>query len=396
MTTIDTILQNQLDAAALLIELQRDLTLAPTLQVFESAAQAAYDPTQAAALGLKPFLDAQGHAMTETLSSGMSASAFLDARGNVVIAYQGTTTNAQYQLDVSLLSGTDGSKLQGFSDALSFASQVENAAKSKGINQTQVYVTGHSLGGTLAAYVASQTGLGGAAFASSGVPGYQAPTVPAANFVSYVEKGDPFANYATDTAERASAIVANPHMDHYGTVVELGTQADAAQLSGFASAISGYSLGKLEAGQVPVSAQTISALTQEAGTLMDEYHGLGGYDADAASATISATAYGLQNTSMTQFMASLATDAKALLADVPKIFSASSPAAAFSQFASDFPDLAKEVTSMMHAQSFQTALGRLETVDPTIYKAITSPQGMAALVEALGQHSVGLMPFHMA
>ena len=255
--------------------------------------------------------------MTETLSSGMSASAFLDARGNVVIAYQGTTTNPQYQLDVSLLSGADGSKLQGFSDALSFASQVENAAKSKGINQTQVYVTGHSLGGTLSAYVASQTGLGGAAFASSGVPGYHAPAAPAANFVSYVEKGDPFANYATDTAEKGSAVVANPHMDHYGTVVELGTQADAAQLSSFASAISGYSLGELEAGQVPVSAQTISALTQAAGTLMDEHHSLGGYDADAASAVVPATAYGLQNTSMTQFMASVATDAKALLADIP-------------------------------------------------------------------------------
>ena len=394
--TTDIVLQNQLDAAALLAGLQRALILSPTLQVLESAAQAAYDSTQAAALGLKPFLNAQGHAMTETLSSGMSASAFLDARGNVIIVYQGTTTNAQYQLDVSLLSGTNASKLQGFSDALSFASQVEKSAASKGINQNQVYVTGHSLGGTLSAYVASQTGLGGAAFASSGVPGYQAPAVPAANFVSYVEKDDPFANYATDTAEKASAVVANPHMDHYGTVVQLGTNADAAQLSGFASAISGYSLGELEAGQVPVSAQTISALTQAAGTLMNEHHGLGGYDTDAASAVVSATAYGLQDTSMTQFMASVASDAKALLADIPKIFSAPNPTAAFSRFAGDFPDLAKEVTSMMHAQSFQAGLGRLQTVDPAIYTAITSPQGMAALVGALGQHSVASIPFHIA
>ncbi len=57
---------------------------------------------------------------------------------------------------------------------------------------------------------------------------------------------------------------------------------------------------------------------------MDEHHGLAGCDADGASAVIPATAYGLQNTSMTQFIASVAVDAKALLADIPKIFSASS------------------------------------------------------------------------
>lgn len=393
---IETLLQEQLAAASLVFHLQKDLLTAPTLQTFENAAQAAYDPSQATSLGLKPLLDSSGNTMTETLPSGMSASAFLDARGNVVIAYQGTITSPQYQLDVAVLSGTSASKLQGFSDALDFASKVQAVAKADGIAQNHVYVTGHSLGGTLASYVASQTGLGGTAFASSGVPGYQAPSIPAANFVTYVEKGDPFANYATDAAEKASAVVANPSMDHYGTVVSLGSAADAAELQQFSGQIAGYSIGAaLTGGALPAGTQ-LASLENGFNTLMGEHHNLSGYDADAASAIVPASAYGLQNTSMTQFMASMATDAKALLVDLPKIFSAPSPTAALGRFAGDFPDLAREVTSMMHADSFQAAIGELATVDPTLYKAATSVQGMTAIINTFGHHSVGLTPFHVA
>ncbi len=64
--------------------------------------------------------------------------------------------------------------------------------------------------------------------ASSNVPGYQAPMVPAAKFVSYVGKGDPFANYGTNTAEQGSTSATIAHMDHCGIVVQLGNAADAA------------------------------------------------------------------------------------------------------------------------------------------------------------------------
>ncbi|MCQ8279347.1 hypothetical protein NFI95_12935 [Acetobacteraceae bacterium KSS8] len=392
----DVLDRNQMTTANLVVRLQQDFGPAPSLQVFQNAAQAAYDPSRASSLGLKPFLDGHGNPMSETLASGMTASAYVDGQGNIIVAYQGTITGAQNQLDIAILSGTDPAKLKGFSDALGFAQQVEAAAKSRDINQTHLYVTGHSLGGTLASYVASQTGLGGTAFASSGVPGYRAPPIPAANFVTYVEKGDPFANYATDAAERGSAAVANVRMDHYGTVVSLGTSADAAELKQFAAKISGQSIGAVLAGHSALSQAQIASLENQFFTLMGEHHNLSTYDADSAHARVSASAYGLQTTSMTQFMSSMAADAKNLLAFLPRIYSAPSAPAAIDRFGQNFPDLAREITSMMHAQTLQGAFGELEAIEPTLYTAMTNAGGLTTIIEALGHHPVGAMPHHLA
>ena len=326
---------------------------APSLQTFENAAQASLDPS--------------------------NASAFLDRSGNVVITFQGTTTAAQTALDLQILSGTNPSTVGGFADALRFATIVQQAARSEGILPSNIHVGGYSPGGTLASLVASRTGLAGMSFASSGVPGYQAPAVPAANFVSYVGKSDPFADHGTDTAEKDSASAATAHMDHYGTVVQLGTAADAAELAPFASAINGYSLQALEAGDTPAAAAQVGALTNEFFTLFDEHHGLNSYDA----AVVPATAYGLQNTGMATMMASLSRDMPRLLADVPALLRAPGMGAPFSGFQSAFPDLASELTSVMHASGFNAALATMAADSPALAADFASPAKLATLLTAI-------------
>ncbi len=353
---------------------------APGLLTFEDAAQASVDSSTASAYGLTLMRDQSGRPLTISTASGVNASAFLDRSGNVIITYQGTTTAAQTALDLQILSGTNPSKVQGFTDALAFASTVQQAARSEGILPSSVYVAGYSLGGTLASLIASRTGLAGMSFASSGVPGYLAPAVPAANFISYVGKGDPFANYGTDTAEKGSASATMAHMDHYGTVVQLGTAADAAELAPFASAISGYSLQALETGATPATPAEVSTLTNEFLTLFDEHHGLNTYDADAASAVVPATAYGLQNTSMSTMATSLSQDMPRLLADLPALLRSPSLGVAFSSFQSAFPDLASEITSMMHAASFDTALSTLAADSPALAADFASPAKLGSVL----------------
>ncbi len=303
--------------------------------------------------------------------------------GNVVITFQGTTTAAQTALDLQILSGTNPSLIRGFADALGFATTVQQAASLEGILPSNIYVGGHSLGGTLAFFVASRTGLAGISFALSGVLGCQAPAVPAANFVSYVGKGDPFANHGTDSAEKGSASAAIAHMDHYGTMVQLGIAADAAQLAPFASAISGCSLQALETGNTPATPAQVDALTNEFFTLFNEHHGLNHYDAHAASAVVPATAYGLQNTGMATTMALLSHDMPRLLADVPALLRAPGMGAAFSGFQSAFADLASEFTSVMHASGFNAALATMAADSPALAADFASPAKLVTLLTVI-------------
>ena len=198
-----------------------------------------------------------------------------------------------------------------------------------------------------------------------------------------MSEGDPFADHGTDTAEKDSASAATAHMDHYGTVVQLGTAADAAELAPFASAINGYSLQALEAGHTPAAPAQVGALTNEFFTLFDEHHGLNSYDADAASVVVPATAYGLQNTGMATMMASLSRDMPRLLADVPALLRAPGMGAPFSGFQSAFPDLASELTSVMHASGFNAALATMAADSPAPAADFASPAKLATLLTAI-------------
>ena len=367
------------DIGSLLAQIESIATAAPSVQVLEQAAEAAYTPSSAASLGLRVMLDTAGQPMTIATASGVNATAFIDNSGNVIIAYQGTTTGGQFQLDAGI-AGNDGSAPAGFSDALSFARHVQTVAAREGILPTQIYVTGHSLGGTLSSYVASETGLPGASFAASGIPGYQAPATPAANFINYVDKGDPFANYGTDTAEKGSAAVAIPAFDHYGTVVLLGSAADAAALAPFAAAINGYSLVQLEAGATPAQ---VTSLTNAFDGLMGTYHGLAGYASAVNATSVPGSAYGLQTVPLSTILATVASDMPKLLADVPALFQASSYAAALQIFQVEFPILSAELTSVVHASSFAAAFNDMVADLPSLAADITNPAKLGSLLAAI-------------
>lgn len=202
--------------------------------------------------GLSPMRDASGNDLGVVTANGCTASAYRDADGDVVIAFQGTTTDIQLALDRPLASGKPVSGLAGFADALAFASRVQAAAAASGIDPGKIYVTGHSLGASLAEYVAGQTGLAGAAFAGSGLGG-DSDSQPAANFVSFVDLGDPFANDATDAGEADALQSVTSQMDHVGEVVRLGDGDDFATLLRFVSAAS--------AAGISLASDPIAALT---------------------------------------------------------------------------------------------------------------------------------------
>jgi hypothetical protein len=202
--------------------------------------------------GLSLMQDASGNNLGIVTANGCTAGAYRDANGDVIIAFQGTTTDIQLALDRPLASGKPVSGLAGFTDALAFASSVRAAAAASGIDPGRVYVTGHSLGASLAEYVAQQTGLAGAAFAGSGLGGNENGQ-PAPNFVSFVGLGDPFANDATDAGEADELQSVTSQMDHVGEVVRLGDGNDFATLLGFVSAAS--------AAGISVASDPIAALT---------------------------------------------------------------------------------------------------------------------------------------
>ena len=203
----------------------------PTIGVLENAANATFwSPSLATAFGLSQMKNAAGVPLEIQTASGCTATAFSDGAGHVIVAFQGTTTAQQSLADAELMSTTGGAAMPAFKDALAFTKSVQQVAAANGIAAANVFVTGHSLGGTLAEYVASQTGLGGASFAGSGVPGLSGGHAGAGNFVSFVEHGDAFANWSTDGSEH---VLISPGVNeaHYGQLVFLGSSANDAMTS---------------------------------------------------------------------------------------------------------------------------------------------------------------------
>ena len=140
------------------------------------------------------------------------------------------------------------------SDALKFVTTVKSAAVAAGLNLANVSVTGFSMGGNLAEYVASQTGMAGPSFAGSGIPSYVAPAGPAQTFISFVETGDPWANRASDTA--LAPIV--PNQDHYGRVEIIGNPSDTALTSAILTGV-GNLLPAMLTGRGLQATQTVVA-----------------------------------------------------------------------------------------------------------------------------------------
>jgi hypothetical protein len=209
-------------------------TPTPTVAQFLNAAAAEY-VLGGTPSGLTPFT-VNGWPVTSTNEfTGESAQVWVTPQKQIIIAYQGTTggTNllfnpliavAQVVTDaIGILTNTTPA---AFPQALQFAQQIQAEAALQGYASSDIFVTGHSLGGWEAEYVAQNTGMGGIGFESLGLP----TTVPGngANslFVNTAAYGDPAAYLASDLPGLQpfeEPYVAGGGLNpHYGPIVLLG------------------------------------------------------------------------------------------------------------------------------------------------------------------------------
>jgi hypothetical protein len=222
-------------------------TPTPTVAQFLDAATAEYVLGSTPG-GMTPFT-VNGFQMTSTNElTGESAQAWVTPQNQIIIAYQGTTGGTNLLFNPLIAVAQVLTDLQGiltnttpaaFPQALQFAQQVQAEAALQGYAPSDIFVTGHSLGGWEAEYVSQNTGLGGIGFESLGLP----TTVPGngANslFVNTAAYGDPAAYLATDLPGLQpfeSPYVAGGGVNpHYGPIVLLGDPSAATPLTNAAS-----------------------------------------------------------------------------------------------------------------------------------------------------------------
>ncbi len=260
---------------------------APTLDEIEAAAIAPVPSWSSPGAGLAPVFDGNGNPVVLWSDDGAYGGAFTDAAGNTIVSYQLSERPSQVNVITETLAGYDPGSIPAFKDAVTFAQQIVALTIAHGRSASRIYVTGFSEGGLLASYVGWRTGLPGVSFASCGIPGYAASGTPAGNFISFLEASDPIGQYGTDTYERASAVVASAHMDHYGTILPLETTSGDMQV--FAAGIAGHTVVQYQTGTTGLPPDQINMLAALEGTLQSDYHQWPLYFADA---TALANAYG--------------------------------------------------------------------------------------------------------
>ncbi|WP_454793171.1 hypothetical protein [Mycolicibacterium lutetiense] len=227
----------------------------PTVSQFLNAATAAYvwggTPGD-----LKPFV-VNGKQMESTnVLTGMSGKAWVTPEGQIIIAYQGTTggTNLLHNPLIAIAQVIADTQVmftdtppQAFFDAVSFEQEVEAAAVAQGYRKEDIFVTGHSLGGWEAAYVAQQTGVGGIGFESPGlnttVPGNGADS----GFVNVLTYGDTAAYFSTDLPGlqpfMPEYVPGGGSKPHYGSIVMIGNPDAAIPLMNSAALLSTGPIG---------------------------------------------------------------------------------------------------------------------------------------------------------
>ncbi|WP_273734038.1 hypothetical protein [Mycolicibacterium septicum] len=227
----------------------------PTVSQFLNAATAAYvwggTPGD-----LKPFV-VNGKQMESTnVLTGMSGKAWVTPDGQIIIAYQGTTggTNLLHNPLIAISQVIADTQViftdtppQAFYDAVDFQQEVEAAAIAQGYRKEDIFVTGHSLGGWEAAYVAQQTGVGGIGFESPGlnttVPGNGADS----GFVNVLTYGDTAAYFSTDLPGlqpfMPEYVPGGGSKPHYGAIVMIGNPDAAIPLMNSAALLSTGPIG---------------------------------------------------------------------------------------------------------------------------------------------------------
>jgi hypothetical protein len=217
-------------------------TTTPTVSEFLNAANSVYliDATPS---GMTNFTQGGQAVILNDVADGAIASVFVTAEHQVIIAFQGTTGGlnmlldpvaalTQTAADVEIVISDDytGKPPAAFTASLKFARQVVSLAEAQGYTVSNIFITGHSLGGIEAEYVASQTGLGGIAFESTGIADSPASGATGANFVNTVTYGDPVGEFGSDIdAMQPNCppyVAGGGKAPHYGWILFMGKSSD--------------------------------------------------------------------------------------------------------------------------------------------------------------------------
>ncbi|MCG7595496.1 hypothetical protein [Mycobacterium sp. PSTR-4-N] len=206
----------------------------PTVAQFLNASASAYG-LGTTPEGLVPFTVNGFQLASANILSGMAARAWVTADGQIVIAYQGTTggTNLLFnpliagaQLFTDLQVVFTSKTPRAFHDALRFAERVRAAAESQGYDADDIFVTGHSLGGWEAQYVAQQLGLPGVSFEAPGMNTTVEGNGRDSMFVNIITYGDPAGFMATDLPGLQPLmppyVPGGGSKPHYGNIVLIG------------------------------------------------------------------------------------------------------------------------------------------------------------------------------
>lgn len=209
----------------------------PTVAEFLNAATAGYVLGSTPG-GLVPFT-VNGFQLSSTnILTGMAGDAWVTPEGQVIIAYQGTTGGTHLAFNPVIAITHVLADLQmvftpttpaGFYDAVDFAELVQREAAKQGYGADDIFVTGHSLGGWQAQFVAQQIGLAGIGFEAPGMnsttPGNGADSL----FVNVGTYGDVASYLATDLPGlqpfMPRYVPGGGAKPHYGPIVMVGDPA---------------------------------------------------------------------------------------------------------------------------------------------------------------------------
>ena len=173
-------------------------------------------------LGLEPLIVNGQTVKILNEKKGVYAEAFIStgsAPRQIVIGFEGTNaysysksfTGSQVYNDGAIFAGKTA---LGAKPSVAFARKVAMDAAGLGVDPSNIFLTGHELGGTLAQYASAKTGLGGATFGAAGIKLSGSGT--ATNFTNYVNAGDPIGNYASGDSPLGPLIL-SPQIQHYGS-----------------------------------------------------------------------------------------------------------------------------------------------------------------------------------
>lgn len=206
----------------------------PTVAQFLNAAGAEY-VLGGTPGGMQPLTVNGFQLAYANIFSGASAKVWVTPEQQIIIAYQGTTggTNlllrplmAAAQLLTDLQVIFTETTPQAFVDSLNFARLVQGEAAKQGYEAGDIFVTGHSLGGWEAEYVAQQLGLAGIGFESPGINTKAAGNGADSMFVNVETYGDTAAYFSTDLPGLQPFMPAyqpgGGSKPHYGPIVMIG------------------------------------------------------------------------------------------------------------------------------------------------------------------------------